>query len=446
MPAILFSGRERQEERRARVVQSQVVAHRGDEIADRQLLRRPVRIEEPRLGLRRQQPAVAFRRGRHHRRVVGAEHEADGLVLSQQALGGSHCGFLHLLVTGRGHEPDTRAAQRDLALDRAFLLANQPGHARDDEQEEHGGRDDHHFDVGIAELFDEADARRDQAGRCEKPKARLGQAASAIGGRLLERPHRRMEGCRAPKEVVRDPTDVVAQLVVVGALEQRVVVRRVDGQKRHDAGDEEIERGSPLAGIDRQADRCREEQHVAERIRRRDELRVQRKAREVEVRRDQEHPGQERDADGQDRRVDQPWAIAVRVAPPHQHEQSRHQRRVDGQIEPVSGRGERHVVVEELRVAVRVDVPGKEEELAEGQEQPRQPRLGPVHDDARDDCERGRQPEHVDQRAVALEMRSEQVGERQKGAHGEIGDPDLRQRGPRTGEQRHAARSSARLG
>ena len=65
-----------------------------------------------------------------------------------------------------------------------------------------------------------------------------------------------------------------------------------------------------------------------------------------------------------------PARSPLRVAPPHEHEQPRHQRRVDGQVDGVAERRELDVDAEELRVAVRVEVAGEEEELPDDEEQP----------------------------------------------------------------------------
>src|SRR5439155_4115390 len=134
------------------------------------------------------------------------------------------------------------------------------------------------------------------------------------------------------------------------------------------------------------------------------------------------------------------------VAPPHQHEQACHQRRVDGQVEPVARRREGNVVVEQLRVAVRVDVAGEEEELAAREQEPRHPGARLVHEDPGDDRQRGRQPEKVDERAVPFEMGREQVRDREDRADREVGHPDLGEGCARARENGHAARSSAWLG
>ena len=67
--------------------------------------------------------------------------------------------------------------------------------------------------------------------------------------------------------------------------------------RRDDAPDEEVEGRRTLAGVDREPDRGGEEQDVAERIGGRHGLLEQREAGEVDVRRDEEHPREQRDPD-----------------------------------------------------------------------------------------------------------------------------------------------------
>ena len=74
-------------------------------------------------------------------------------------------------------------------------------------------------------------AGRDQAGAREQPEPERRQARPGLERRLLERAHRGVEGGRAPEQVVGDPADVVAQLVVVGVREQRVGVGGVHGEQ-----------------------------------------------------------------------------------------------------------------------------------------------------------------------------------------------------------------------
>ena len=74
----------------------------------------------------------------------------------------------------------------------------------------------------------------------------------------------------------------------------------------------------------------------------------------------------------EDQRVDHGRAVALRVPPPHEQEQPADESRIDGQVDRVAERRELDVGAEELRVAVRVEVAGEEQELADDEEQPGQ--------------------------------------------------------------------------
>ena len=101
----------------------------------------------------------------------------------------------------------------------------------------------------------------------EQAEAKRGETRPLLECRLLESPHRGVKSGGPPQDVVEDPTDVVAQLVVVRIGEKGVRVGRVDGQERDDASDEEVERRRALALVDRETDRRSEQQDVTEGIR-----------------------------------------------------------------------------------------------------------------------------------------------------------------------------------
>ena len=117
-----------------------------------------------------------------------------------------------------------------------------------------------------------------------------GEPRAGLERGLLERPHRRVKRRGAPEEVVGDPADVVAELVVVGVREQRVRVGGVDGEQRDDAPDQQVEGRGALAVVDREPDRRGEEQDVAERVGGRHSLLERGQAGEVDVRSDEEDP------------------------------------------------------------------------------------------------------------------------------------------------------------
>ena len=150
-----------------------------------------------------------------------------------------------------------------------------------------------------------------ETGDREQREPRACQPRAPVGRGLLERAHRGVKRRGAPQEVVRDPAHVQQHLVVVGALEQHVVVDRVGYEQADDARREQVERRLTATGVDREADRRGEQQHVAERVGHRDALGEVGHAAQVDVRRDQEHPREEADAERQDQRVDQAGAVEI---------------------------------------------------------------------------------------------------------------------------------------
>ena len=221
----------------------------------------------------------------------------------------------HLVLARSGNELDARSSQGALARDHARLLPDEPGHPHDDEEEEDCGRDDENEHVGVAEGLGKPDPRGDQASGAEQGEPQRRQWGARIGSRLLEGTHGRVQRGCAPEEVVEDPAGVIDQLVVVGVLQECEVVGGVRRHQADDAADEEPERGRALAGVDRKTNGGSEQQDVAERVGDRHCVREQREVLEMDVRRNQEDPGEQADADRQDQRIDQCGPIRARASP-----------------------------------------------------------------------------------------------------------------------------------
>ena len=115
--------------------------------------------------------------------VGGEQNQTNGAFGSEQRLRRMDSGAANAVAARCGDELDARMPQRKLACSLPFLLANQPGHARDDEQEQDRRGDDDDQDVGVAELFCEADARSDQArdGEEAQPQRRQTRRTSVAG-------------------------------------------------------------------------------------------------------------------------------------------------------------------------------------------------------------------------------------------------------------------------
>ena len=77
-----------------------------------------------------------------HRRAVGVDEQLDARAGAGQRLRRRRRGLVDALATRRGLERLARLAQRALALAGELLLAHEPGHAhdREDEQRDRGAR------------------------------------------------------------------------------------------------------------------------------------------------------------------------------------------------------------------------------------------------------------------------------------------------------------------
>ena len=231
----------------------------------------------------------------------------------------------------------------------------------------------------------------------------------AAGRRLVEPGHRRVQPGRTPEEVGADPSGVEPELVVVEAVEGEQPVGEVGDEQQRDAGGQEVERRLAPARVQGQPHDGADQDHVADRIRDRDDLAEQGQVVEVQVRRHQRDPRREREADGEDQAVDEVVAVRAGAAAPEEQQQPRHHHGVHRHVERVPGRGERDLRAEQMRIAVGVEVAEPEQGRAAGQQEPRQPRRRPVPLDPQEDREHRRQADQVHQRAAALEGRDRQV-------------------------------------
>ena len=235
--------------------------------------------------------------------------------------------------------------------------------------------------------------------------------------------HRRMQRRRSPQQVEADPADVEPELVGVGPVQDQQAVDEVGRQQQDDARAEQVERGRAPAAVEREPDRRREQQDVAERIGDRDELGDRRELVVVQVRRHQRDPLRQREADGEDQAVDHAAAVAAAAAPPDQQQQPGHQHGVDEHVGGVAGRRERDVAVEQQRVAVGVEVAEPEQEEADGEEDPGRDRARPVQPHADDDRQHRREPEQVHHRPAAAERRQQHVRGGQQRAERQVREP-----------------------
>ena len=319
-PAHLVANRQRQEENRAVSLQLERLVDAPRQRRERDGSAHAEHRPDPAGSLVSHDP-WSFRTGRHGRFTVRRQQDdADGCARPDDLSGGSDNCRIDLLLACRRDERDACAAQRELPARRPLLLANEPGHTRDDKEEQDRRRADDDEHVHVVDVLREMDPRRDQAREREQREAEPRQAASGVDRRLFERAHRRMERGRSPQHEIGDPPDVVDQLMVVRAFEQRVVVGAVRCEDRHDARDQQVEGRRALARVDREPDCSSEQEDVAERIRDRHAFRERRETRQMGVRRDEEDPREEREADSEDDRVDRGRPVGRRVAPPDEEQ------------------------------------------------------------------------------------------------------------------------------
>ena len=209
-------------------------------------------------------------------------------------------GAVDLFPPRRGDQVDPRRSEGELAGGGARFLTDKSRHSQDHEEEEDRRSEDQDEQVGIAPGLPGTDSRRDQTRAREKAQPQRREARPILQGRLLECPHGRVQRRRPPEEVVDDPSEVVAELVVVRVGEERIGVGGVHCEERDDAPDEQVEGRGALALIHREPDRRRQEQDVSQWVGGRDRLLERGEAGEVDVRRDEEDPRDETDADGED--------------------------------------------------------------------------------------------------------------------------------------------------
>ena len=368
--------RERQEEHGVPAVEAKLAANVARAASrGRDPLRSafPTCSQEP-VGRLRERPfAVLAGRGGDGRAVGVQRDEADvRAAVSTRRLDGRDRGLVDLLAPGRADELDTRARAAPARASAArSSWRTRPAMRATTRRKRTAEATIRTRTSGLPIAWKKRIARRDQARGGEQGEAERGQARARLERRLLERPHRRVQRRGAPEEVEGDPADVVDQLVVVRALEQRVVVRRVDREEADDAADEEVEGGRALAGVDREADRGGEQQDVAERVRDRDGL--------LEQASGPRGGCSARSRNTHESRAMPTVRISESITPARSPCGFRRrtstsspaiERRVDGQVDGVADRRELDLDAHQLRVAVRVEVAGEEEELPDDEQPP----------------------------------------------------------------------------
>ena len=342
--------------------------------------------------------------------TVLGQAEPGGRAVAGELAGRGEGRVADVLAARGGDQIGARGAEDPLARDGALLLTDEAGHARHDEaEEEDRGHVDHETVVRVVDDLQQRHHRSHERGADEQHQALRGEARGAVRRGALELGHRWVQRRRAPQQVEADPADVEPHLAVVGAREGDEAVGEVGREQGDDAQGQEVERGPARARVDSEPDGGRQQQDVADRVGDRDQLRDGREPVVVQRGLDQCDPRDQRKPQCDDQGVDQPGAVALRVAPADQDQEARHERRVDDQVRRVPDRRERHLVVEQPRVAVRVEVARPEEEEPEREPAPRAGGDRAVAPEAHEDRDHRREPEQVEDRAASRERRHEDV-------------------------------------
>ena len=402
---------------RAEHLADSAIAHRrAGEQQDRRISLPGVEVEDH---ARVTGPGDPVHRGEH--RGVAQLH-LD--VAAGQLTGGGNRDRVELLARARRDERGTCTAQRTLTIDRALLVAHQPGHARHDQAEEDDRRagDDRHVGVAALDVVGQLDRRRDQrrdrqqheADRCQRRARR---------SPMVEDPHRRVQRGGAPQHVEADPAGVEPELTGVGPVQGHQPVGEVRDEQQDDGRGHQVKRGAALAAVQRQAQGRGQQQDVTQRVGDRDELGGGAQLVIVQIGRDQRDPRRDGEADGEDRRVNDTTVGRAGSAAANDEQQADHQRRVDRDVGTVAQRRERRLVAGQLGVAVGVQVAQPEQQEAAGEPVPRGLSLGLVQADGARDRDDGRQPQREHHEGIALQRCRGEVQQGRQDADGEVGHP-----------------------
>lgn len=301
-----------------------------------------------------------------------------------------------LLGVDGGHQRGTGRAHHPGALDRATVGAQRQGEPEQHERGGDGGERGEH-----AALLDAAVERGDQqrGGRGQRRHGEQGESepgdldVAVLSRVLADRGHRRMHPGKAPGAEEHDPAEVPAGAEVPVGVQDAELEVEVGHQQPE--GAEAEQPGGPRTGrgAGHQPGEHHEQQHVAERVARRDLPGEHRPGVLVHGRPDQEDPGQQRQRGGDDERVDQGDAAAPAALVAHQQPEAGGGHRVEQQRELVGGGGEPGGA-ERVHAARVVDRVGdREGERGRGQQQPGRALHRPVRDDAADQAAHSYQPD-----------------------------------------------------
>ncbi len=369
---------------------------------------------------------------------------------SDRARTGGQCldpgqgGCINIGQALRGDQGLARCPQHPFSLHRPAVHrddARQPG---DDQQIQHCGEDGDGDPVPhrAVQRFQQQHGRGDQADRGQHQQAPPADLGTAVRDRLVDPPAGGVQRSGPVGDVEHGPASVggPAQRPTAGQLLQAVC--HVADQQRDRPQHQQLHRADPQAPAGDQAGQHRQDQHVAQRVGDRDSPGERAQAIGVVVGQDQIQPGQQTQAGGDDQCVEQARPVLGHASGPHQQQQSRRPDRVHQQVEAVSHRRERVLLVQHIGQHVERGVTGDEAQLGAGQQIPRQRPGGALQPDPRQSAQDRHQPKRRPQLKVVARQRK--VGDRQPARHHDRDQPHQPGGAPRTSPHR-SGRPTPRL-
>jgi hypothetical protein len=305
-----------------------------------------------------------------------------------------------------------------LVVDALAQGPDQAGHAGQHQQEQHGRCCGRHREraVGVLDGLGDPHPGGDQGGRGQGDQAATRQRRPGLGGLLAQAPHAGKQRSGTPQEVVGQPAGVEEGTLGVAGVQLDVAVHGVGDQQAHHADAQEVEARGAGALTDDQAGDDGQEHDVHQRVGDRHDPLGEGQPEEVGVGVDDEDPGEQAEAHGDDRRVQQAGPVLARRTGPDEDQQAGDQQRVDAEVEEVTDGWELEVegVVE--------DVADDEGDLRRREQDPRGQGLRAVDQRADEDGDGRRQPDEAEDQAVAPHPGHGEVPHNRQNARREIGD------------------------
>ncbi|WP_148281991.1 MULTISPECIES: hypothetical protein [Streptomyces] len=268
----------------------------------------------------------------------------------------------------RGGDPEAAFTRLGLAV--VVHHAPEPG----EDQQEHQGREDRDDgDVLVAvvpQRLEEEQGGRDERGAGEQDEPPLGHVRCRFGGAFGQARHGGVQGGESPGGEEDDPAQVPGGADLPGAAELEEAVDDVGGEDAAGAEGEELYGSGSEAAGDEEPGQHREHQDVAEGVGDRDGLLDPAHVLAPGERGDEVDPGEQREARGEDERVEDDPEVTADGPVADEAEQADGEQRVGHQVEGVRhGREGPDLPEEGLQGVVR-GVAADEGEVGGGEHQP----------------------------------------------------------------------------